>query len=138
MSFMDAMKGSADQIELCSSLNDGSMMPLAGLMQAASQNRIHCHPMIRPLADVFNCDPHDIEIMAQDISNAHFDNLSDAVRVVENGSVNLDKKFGSLKDGARGLNTTLHSVAGEILNRLRTINQAIERGFERILTSSGW
>ena len=56
----------------------------------------------------------------------------------KNGSVNLDKKFGSLKDGARGLNTTLHSVGGEILNRLRTINQAIERGFERILTSSGW
>ena len=40
-------------------------------------------------------------------------------------------------DEAKGLNTTLHRVVDRISNLLRAIGQAIELGFDRILTSSG-
>lgn len=40
-------------------------------------------------------------------------------------------------DEANGLNTTLHRVVDRISNRFRAIGQAIELGFDRILTSGG-
>ena len=87
-----AMKVGADRIELCSSLNEGGLTPSAGLMQAAAQTGIPFHAMIRPHPGDFNYDPHDIEIMAHDISIAHFYNLSRVVFGIEDGSGNLDTK----------------------------------------------
>jgi len=40
-------------------------------------------------------------------------------------------------DQARGLDTTLHRVIDVIADRLHAIDQAIEFGFDRILTSGG-
>ncbi len=107
-------------------------------MQAAAQTEISCHAMMRPHAGDFNYDPHDIEIIAHDISNAHFYNLSGVVFGIEDGSGNLDtKSLACLMDQANGLNTTLHRLVDRISNRLRAIGQAIVLGFDRILTSGG-
>ena len=76
---MAAMKVGANRIELCSSLNEGGLKPSVGLMQAAAQTGIPFHAMIRPHPGDVNYDPHDIEIMAHDISNAHFFKLSGVV-----------------------------------------------------------
>ena len=40
-------------------------------------------------------------------------------------------------DQAESLDTTLHRAVDRISNRFRAIDQAIELGFDRILTSSG-
>lgn len=132
------MKGGADRIELCSSLNEGGLTPSAGLMQATAQTGIPCHAMIRPHSGDFKYDPHEIGIMAQDISNAHLYNLSGVVFGIEDGSGNLDtKSLGCLMDEAKSLNTTLQRVVDRISNRLSAIHQAIELGFDRVLTSGG-
>jgi len=133
-----AVEGGADRIELCSSLSEGGLTPSAGLMKAAAQIGIPCHVMIRPRTGDFKYCRHEIEIMSHDISNAHFYNLSGVVFGVEDGSGNLDtKSIAYLMDQARGLDPTLHRVIDVISDRLRAIDQAIELGFDRILTSGG-
>jgi len=135
---MAAKKGGADRIELCSSLSEGGLTPSAGLMQAAAQAGLPCHVMIRPRAGDFNYDPHDIEIMAHDISTARSYNLSGVVFGIEDGAGNLDiKSLGRLMEEASGLDTTLHRVVDVITDRLRAIDMAVELGFDRILTSGG-
>lgn len=135
---MAAKKGGADRIELCSSLSEGGLTPSAGLMQAAAQAGLPCHVMIRPRAGDFNYDPHNIEIMAHDISTARSCNLSGVVFGIEDGAGNLDKKsLGRLMEEASGLDTTLHRVVDVITDRLRAIDMAVELGFSRILTSGG-
>ena len=87
--------------------------------------------MIRPHAGDFNYDPHDIEIIAHDISNAHFYNLSGVVFGIEDGSGNLDtKSLVCLMDQANGLNTTQHRLVHRISNQLRAICQAIALAFD--------
>lgn len=135
---MAAKKGGADRIELCSSLSEGGLTPSAGLMQAAAQAGLPCHVMIRPRAGNFNYDPHDIEIMAHDISTARSYNLSGVVFGIEDGAGNLDiKSLGRLIEEASGLDTTLNRVVDVITDRLRAIDMAVELGFSRILTSGG-
>ena len=135
---MAAKKGGADRIELCSSLSEGGLTPSAGLMQAAAQAGLPCHVMIRPRAGDFNYDPHDIEIMAHDISTARSYNLSGVVFGIEDGAGNLDiKSLGRLIEEASGLDTTLNRVVDVITDRLRAIDMAVELGFSRILTSGG-
>lgn len=133
-----AVEGGADRIELCSSLSEGGLTPSAGLMQAAAQTGIPCHVMIRPRTGDFKYCRHEIEIMSHDISNAHFYNLNGVVFGVEDGSGNLDtKSIAYLMDQARGLDTTLHRVVDVISDRFHAIDQAVEFGFNRILTSGG-
>lgn len=135
---MAAKKGGADRIELCSSLSEGGLTPSAGLMQAAAQAGLPCHVMIRPRAGDFNYDPHNIEIMAHDISTARSYNLSGVVFGIEDGAGNLDiKSLGRLIEEASGLDTTLNRVVDVITDRLRAIDMAVELGFSRILTSGG-
>jgi copper homeostasis protein len=133
-----AVEGGADRIELCSSLSEGGLTPSAGLMKAAAQTGIPCNVMIRPRTGDFKYCRHEIEIMSHDISNAHFYNLNGVVFGVEDGSGNLDtKSIAYLMDQAKGLDTTLHRVVDVISDRLHAIDQAIELGFKRILTSGG-
>jgi len=133
-----AVEGGADRIELCSSLSEGGLTPSAGLMKAAAQTGIPCNVMIRPRTGDFKYCRHEIEIMSHDISNAHFYNLNGVVFGVEDGSGNLDtKSIAYLMDQARGLDTTLHRVVDVISDRFHAIDQAVEFGFNRILTSGG-
>jgi len=133
-----AVEGGADRIELCSSLSEGGLTPSAGLMKAAAQTGIPCNVMIRPRTGDFKYCRHEIEIMSHDISNAHFYNLNGVVFGVEDGSGNLDtKSIAYLMDQARGLDTTLHRVVDVISARFHAIDQAVEFGFNRILTSGG-
>ena len=133
-----AVEGGADRIELCSSLSEGGLTPSAGLMKAAAQTGIPCHVMIRPRTGDFKYCRDEIEIMSHDISNAHFYKLNGVVFGVEDGYGNLDtKSIAYLMDQARGLDTTLHRVVDVISDRFHAIDQAIEFGFNRILTSGG-
>ncbi|MEK9570623.1 MAG: copper homeostasis protein CutC [Paracoccaceae bacterium] len=133
-----AVEGGADRIELCSSLSEGGLTPSAGLMKAAAQTGIPCNVMIRPRTGDFKYCRHEIEIMSHDISNAHFYNLNGVVFGVEDGSGNLDtKSIAYLMDQARGLDTTLHRVVDVISDRFHAIDQAVEFGFNQILTSGG-
>ena len=119
-------------------LCEGGLTPSAGLMQAAAQTGIPCHVMIRPRTGDFKYCRHEIEIMSHDISNAHFYNLNGVVFGVEDGSGNLDtKSIAYLMDQARGLDTTLNRVVDVISDRFHAIDQAVEFGFNRILTSGG-
>ena len=134
---MAAKKGGADRIELCSSLSEGGLTPSAGLMQAAAQAGLPCHVMIRPRAGDFNYDPHDIEIMAHDISTARSYNLSGVVFGIEDGAGNLDiQSLGRLMEEASGLDTTLHRWL-MLLQTDCALLMWPELGFDRILTSGG-
>lgn len=133
-----AVEGGADRIELCSSLSEGGLTPSAGLMKAAAQTGIPCHVMIRPRTGDFKYCRDEIEIMSHDISNAHFYNLIVVVFGVEDGSGKLDaKSIAYLMKETRGLDATLHRVVDVISDRFHAIDQAIELGFKRILTSGG-
>lgn len=125
------IRGGIDRLELFSFLRERELSPSADLMQAAAQTRIPCHAMMQPHAGDFNYDPHAIEKIADDISNAQIYNLLGVVFGIKDGSGNLDTKFlACLMDEAQRLNTTLHLLVDKISNLLRPIDQAIELSFD--------
>ena len=66
-SVLNAVKGGASRLELCSSLAEGGITPSLGFfLVAKSVTQIPIHVLIRPRGGDFLYSSHELEIMAQD------------------------------------------------------------------------
>ena len=131
-----AMRGGAGRVELCSALSEGGLTPSFGLMQAASALDIPCYAMIRPRSGLFGFSTDDIDIMCADIRAARSAGLAGVVLGVQDDTGGLDVPvLARLMAEADGLGTTLHRVIDVVPDPLVALDQAIELGFERVLTS---
>ena len=131
-----ALKGGASRVELCSSLSEGGLTPSAGLMRLAATLPIPCYAMIRPRCGLFQYSQKEIDIMICDIAVARDAGLAGVVLGVQSsdGSLDLDV-LKRLIDEAGSLGKTLHRVIDVAPDPLRPLEQAIELGFARVLTS---
>ena len=131
-----AMRGGAGRVELCSALSEGGLTPSTGLMQAAAALDIPCYAMIRPRSGLFHFSPEEIDIMRADIRAARDAGLAGVVLGVqdETGALNMPV-MRQLMTEAAGLGTTLHRVIDVVPDPLAALDQAIELGIERVLTS---
>jgi len=131
-----AMTGGAGRIELCSSLSEGGLTPSAGLMQAAAQLPITCYAMIRPRSGLFEFSDAEATIMIADIAMAKKTGLGGVVLGAQkaNGELNV-LLLSHLIAAASGMGTTLHRVIDVVPEPLVALRQAIDLGFERVLTS---
>ncbi|WIY23662.1 copper homeostasis protein CutC [Parasedimentitalea psychrophila] len=133
---MAAMQGGAGRVELCSSLSEGGLTPSAGLMRAAADLPIPCYAMIRPRGGLFGFSEAEARVMLADIAMVHEAGLAGVVlgAQAEDGGLNMPLLRRMLA-AATGLGTTLHRVIDVVPAPLLALGQAIDLGFDRVLTS---
>jgi copper homeostasis protein len=131
-----AIAGGAGRIELCSALELGGLTPVAGLIKAAAAAPIPVYAMIRPHAGAFVFDEADEEAMMADIDAVRAFGLAGVVIGANRLDGSLDVPLISrLKARAEGLGSTLHRAFDLVPDADAAVEQAIELGCERILTS---
>lgn len=136
-SLRNAISGGATRIELCSSLALGGLTPSVGFMKkAAVISTIPVYAMIRPRQGDFLYDNNDIDAMLADISAAREAGLQGVVFGVLNRRAEVDVVLGKRLMGAsKGLGVTFHRAIDQCSNYQKAIEDIIELGCERVLTS---
>jgi copper homeostasis protein len=131
-----AVRGGAGRIELCSALSEGGLTPSAGLMRAAAALPVPVFAMIRPRGGLFHFTAADEGVMLADIAAAREAGLAGVVLGVQgpDGGLNVGM-LARLAQAAGPLGRTLHRVIDVVPDPLLALDQAIELGFERVLTS---
>ena len=131
-----AVAGGADRVELVSALSVGGLTPSPGFMRFAKESGIPTVAMIRPRAGSFVYSEDEISLMLQDIAEARSHKLAGVVLGVAkpDGALDIDV-LNRLVDAAGPVQVCLHRVFDLTPDPFAAIDQAIEIGFERILTS---
>lgn len=131
-----AKAGGADRVELCSALVVGGLTPSAGFMRQAAQSGIPAMALIRPRAGGFVYSDDEVEVMLDDIRIARDLELAGVVigAAHPDGTLNLDV-LRTLRDAAGDIDVSLHRVFDLTPDPFAAIDQAVELGLSRILTS---
>ncbi|SKA29958.1 copper homeostasis protein CutC [Consotaella salsifontis] len=131
-----AIEGGADRVELCSALALGGLTPSMGLMRLAARAPIPVYAMIRPREGDFVFAPAEFEMMMDDIRAAREAGLAGVVLGASLPDNRLDRPLlAALMAEARGMGTTLHRAFDLTPDPAAALEEAVELGFERILTS---
>ena len=136
-SCLAAEKGGANRIELCGSMYEGGTTPSAGLIQIAKQRiSIEIHAMIRPRGGDFCYSDDEISVMQADIRTAKELGCEGVVLGIlqPNGSVNITQTK-ALVTLAKPMQVTFHRAIDMTPNYLKALEDIIETGCDRILTS---
>ena len=134
-----ARQSGAARVELCSALEVGGLTPGPGLTtKCALIQGIEIHSMIRPRAGGFSYNPDELVIMDFDIRSQYEGGAKGVVFGIldEDGSLNIPNNKKLLtKAKSLGLETTFHRAFDLTSDPFRALEQIIEMGFDRILTS---
>jgi copper homeostasis protein len=134
-----AERGGADRLELCSDLPSGGVTPSADLMQAARrQVKIPIHVLIRPRAGDFCYSADEFEIMHREVQSAKRLGMNGIVLGILTGDQRVDvERTKSLVEAARPLPVTFHRAFDASQNLKTALEDVIQTGAARILTSGG-
>jgi copper homeostasis protein len=134
-----AERGGANRLELCGSLVEGGVTPSAGLIATARQKiSIGLHVMIRPRAGDFYYSADEFEVMRRDVLMAKQLGVGGVVFGILDADANIDiQKTRALVDLARPLKVTYHRAFDMSADLFRSLEQVMETGADRILTSGG-
>jgi len=126
------------RVELCSALFVGGLTPSAGLISVAAASPISVRVLIRPRAGDFNFNKREIALMCDDISSAVDAGVDGVVIGVANqhGTLNV-VALRQMCKAAGSVSKTLHRVIDSIENPFEAMEQAIDLGFDTILSSGG-
>ena len=136
---LEAQSNGAHRIELCENLAVGGTTPSYGTVKICLEKlNIPIFPMIRARGGNFVYSKDEIEIMKEDIKI--FKELG--VKGVVLGCLTSDNKIDleltkELVDLAYPMEVTFHKAIDEILNPLDYIDDLVNIGIKRILTSGG-
>jgi len=132
-----AVEGGADRIELCANLAEGGTTPSYGTVkQCREAFDVLIYPIIRPRGGDFLYTEEEFSIMLQDI-NLFKELGCDGVVI---GLLNLDgsidvKRSALLVEAAYPMGVTYHRAFDRCRNPFEALEQLVEMGCERILTS---
>ena len=129
--------GGAKRIELCASLYEGGTTPSAGLIKLAKQRTsIEIHAMIRPRGGDFCYSEDEILVMQADIRMAKSLGCEGVVLGIlqKDGKVNIAQTQ-ALVDLAKPMKVTFHRAIDMTPDYLEALENIIETGCNRILTS---
>ena len=138
-SCINAQNGGASRIELCGNPTEGGTTPAPGvLIQARKLVDIQLYPIIRPRGGYYFYSADEIESIRQDIlfcKNIGCDGVSIGAQKMD-GSLDLDlcKQF---VEWAYPMKATLNKAFDLSPDLEQSLEDAIDAGFERILTSGG-
>lgn len=135
-----AIEGGADRIELCSALEIGGLTPSAGLLRAATNSPVPVVAMIRPRGGDFCFDEIEARLMLEEIDAVAAAGLQGVVlgASLQDGRLDIAMLERLVRRAAdQGLRCTLHRAIDLCPDLGEATRQAIDLGFERILTSGG-
>jgi copper homeostasis protein len=138
-SALAAERAGADRIELCDNLSDGGTTPGAGLIATvAERSRLPVFVLIRPRAGGFVYSDDEFETMVRDIGLAVRLGIAGIVTgaLTPDGRVDAERTR-SLVEAAAGLPVTFHRAIDSAVNLPAALEQVIEAGASRVLTSGG-
>ena len=131
-----AVTGGADRIELCSALELGGLTPSAGLIAQAARSPVPVRAMVRPRPGDFVFDADLVETMRGEIVAIRQAGLAGVVLGASLPDGRLDMAtLRMLVDVAGDLPKTLHRAFDLVPDLAEAIEQAIELGFDTVLTS---
>ncbi|MFL5468371.1 MAG: copper homeostasis protein CutC [Gemmatimonadaceae bacterium] len=138
-SALSADRAGVDRIELCAALNVGGTTPPQELIKAVRDRcRIPLFVMIRPRAGDFTYSQAEAEIMRMEIEAARLCGVAGIVTGALDVDQNLDlAKTQSFLDAAKGLPVTFHRAFDFAANGEAALEQLMDIGVTRILTSGG-
>ena len=134
-----AERGGADRIELCTDLSSGGITPSLGFMQTVRRHvQIPIHALIRPRPGDFCYSGPEFEIMRDDVLAAKQCGMNGVVLGIlhPNTRVDLDRSR-TLVELARPLPVTFHRAFDESTHADTALEEVIQTGASRILTSGG-
>lgn len=136
-SCLTAQKAGAGRVELCSGMFEGGTTPSAGLIRLARQNlAIKLFVMIRPRGGEFCYSESEFEVMKADILTAKSLGADGVVFGILNPDGSVDKnRTTELVNLAAPLKVTFHRAFDVAENPFQALEDIIECGCERILTS---
>ena len=132
-----AVDGGADRIELCANLAEGGTTPSFGtIKQCREAFDVALYPIIRPRGGDFLYTDEEFAIMLQDVKLCKQLNCDGIVIGLLNRDGTIDvKRTSQLIDAAYPLGVTFHRAFDRCNNPFEALEQLIEIGCERILTS---
>ncbi|XP_072526607.1 copper homeostasis protein cutC homolog [Salminus brasiliensis] len=136
-SAINAERGGAGRIELCSSLLEGGITPSIGLLQVVKENvQIPVYVMIRPRGGDFLYTDREVEVMRRDIELMKIHRADGLVlgALTEDGRVDAELCM-ELLSVCRPLPVTFHRAFDMVHDPSVALETLVSLGFERILTS---
>jgi copper homeostasis protein len=129
----------ANRIELCANLSVGGTTPSASLIAAVlDATNLPVFVMIRPRGGGFVYSDDEIEKMLRDIEHARSTSAAGIVTGVMTPDARVDvERTGTLVNAASGLPVTFHKAFDSTDNLPKALEQLIQIGVSRVLTSGG-
>lgn len=138
-SALKAQEGGADRIELCDNPGEGGTTPSAGTIEIVRGNvSLDVFVMIRPRGGDFCYTSWEFHSMKRDIWHCQKISVDGVVFGILTPDGRIDKKrCKELIDKARPLKVTCHRAFDMARDQFEALEDCIEVGFDRILTSGG-
>ncbi|XP_069574029.1 copper homeostasis protein cutC homolog [Brachyistius frenatus] len=136
-SAVNAQRGGAGRLELCSALLEGGLTPSLGLLQVVKQHvKIPVYVMLRPRGGDFLYSDQEVEVMKKDIELMKSQGADGLVlgAVTENGRVDRAVCM-ELLTAARPLPVTFHRAFDMVHDPSDVLEDLVSLGFQRVLTS---
>ena len=132
-----AQLSGADRIELCDNPGDGGTTPSYGFIKAARKKlQIALFPIIRPRGGDFLYSDEEFEIMKADVKTCKELGCDGVVTGMLNADGTVDKeRCSQLVELAYPLGVTFHRAFDRTVDPFKAMEEIIELGCERILTS---
>lgn len=132
-----AQEGGADRIELCGGPGEGGTTPSYGVIEQVRQNvSLDVFVMIRPRGGDFHYSSYEFHSMKRDIAQCQKLSVDGIVLGILNADGTIDKKrCRELIEKARPLKVTCHRAFDMTRDPFEALEDCIEVGFDRILTS---
>lgn len=136
-SALRAQEGGADRIELCANPAEGGTTPSFGMIEQVRQNiSLDVYVMIRPRGGDFCYSNYEFHIMKRDLSQCQRLSVDGLVFGILTEDGRIDKrKCKELIAKARPLKVTCHRAFDMTRDPFEALEDCIEIGFDRILTS---
>lgn len=132
-----AAEGGAARVELCSALSEGGITPSEGVVRAALKvPGIKVNVLIRPRQGDFLYSDEEVEVMLSDIRRCRGLGVNGVVIGALTPDGDVDKEVcGRMIEAACGLSITFHRAFDMTRDPLQALEDIIELGCDRILTS---
>jgi copper homeostasis protein len=132
-----AVEGGADRIELCAALSEGGITPSFGLIkQCRKAFDVPLFPIIRPRSGDFLFTEEEFELMINDVQLCKELGCEGVVIGLLNADGGIDvKRTSKLIDKAYPLEVTFHRAFDRCADPFKALEQLINIGCQRILTS---
>lgn len=137
-SCLAAQEGGADRVELCAGIPEGGTTPSYGEIKVARRllTTTRLHVIIRPRGGDFLYTPLEVERMEEDIRLCRELGVDGVVIGCLNADGTLDMDANRrLVEAAKGMSVTFHRAFDRCSDPFRALEQLVELGVSRILTS---